>query len=105
MGHWSIAGNGISPAKMARDSFRNIAERLLDGIFTGRGCGAICPANVGLAADVLDRRAPGAAGILYIRSCTGIRSVEAASRSLDGRGAQNRRKPVEEFSLSGFTDD
>ncbi len=105
VGHWRVAGDGISPAALAGDPFWGITERLLGGVLACRGGGAFCPADVGLAADVLAGRPAGTPGVLYIRACARIGSLEAASRAIDGRGAQDRRRSVEKLPLSCSADD
>ena len=107
-GEWGIGASLAMesvPPRLARNSFRNFAERLFAGLLACGDRGAVCAAHVGMAADVLAGRIAGAAGVLYQRARAGVGSVETASRAVDGRGAEDRGHAVEEFSLSRAADD
>ena len=107
-GEWGIG------ASLAMESVPPRWRGILSGILqSGYSVGYLLAAivarfvlpDVGLAADVLAGRRCRRCCVLYQRSRAGIGSVEAASRAVDGRGAQDRGHAVEEFSLSRVADD
>jgi len=105
LGHWRVAGDGISPATLAG---------ILSGILqSGYSVGYLLAAVV--ARFVLPTWGwrpmfwlgglPALLAFYISAACTRIGSLEAASRAIDGRGAQDRRRSVEKLPLSCAADD
>src|SRR5437899_9146531 len=100
MGSGRIARDGGSADALAGNPQRNLAERLFDRVSPGGNGRTISPARVGMASDVLDRRAARATRAVYPDESAGIGSVEAAPRCEHGTGSADRRRRVEALPLS-----
>src|SRR5438093_12735579 len=85
MGSGRIARDGGSADALAGNPQRNLAERLFDRVSPGGNGRTISPARVGMASDVLDRRAARATRAVYPDESAGIGSVEAAPRCEHGQ--------------------
>src|SRR5215475_3699363 len=90
---------------MARNSERDSTERLFDRVSAGGDRGAISAAGVGMARDVLGRRAARAAGAIYKDQGAGVGGLEAAPRSEHGRSVAYCRARMETIRVSRRTDD
>src|SRR2546422_7935717 len=100
MGSGRIARDGGSADALAGNPQRNLAERLFDRVSPGGNGRTISPARVGMASDVLDRRAARATRAVYPDESAGIGSVEAAPRCEYGASSAHRCPRVEALRLS-----
>ena len=95
-----------TPAQAAPQHFeRHFAEWLFDRILARRDCGTIFAPDVGMAANVLDRRVACAASALHPDESTGVGSLEATSCCFYWRSIACRCGAMAAVPLFGSVDD